>query len=74
MQKNYLKYFFILLITLTVGCAKRGTITGGAKDTIAPVLTTSFPKNRTVNFNDKQFKLVFDEYCSLQRVNLAMLQ
>ena len=73
MQKNYLKYFFILLITLTVGCAKRGTITGGAKDTIAPVLTASFPKNMSVNFNGKQFKLVFDEYVKVKNANKQLI-
>ena len=42
MLKNSLKYFSLLLLLFTIGCAKRGNITGGDKDTIAPVLTSSF--------------------------------
>ena len=73
MLKNQLKYIFILLILLSVGCAKRGTITGGDKDTIAPVLKTSFPKNLSTNFTGKQFQLVFDEYVKVKNANKQLI-
>ena len=50
-----------------ISCAKRGSITGGDKDTIAPVLKASFPKNFSTNFNGKEIKLIFDEYVKLKR-------
>ena len=54
-------------------CAKRGSITGGKKDTIAPVLTASFPKNMSTNFNGKEIKLFFDEYVKLKNINKQLI-
>ena len=69
MLKTHFKYFALLLVFLTIGCAKRGSITGGDKDSIAPVLKSSLPKNFSTNFNGKQIKLVFDEYVKLKNVS-----
>ena len=68
-----LKYIVILFAIIITSCAKRGTITGGDKDTIAPVLTGSFPKNFSTNFNSKEIKLVFDEYVKLKNVNKQLI-
>lgn len=56
-----------------VSCAKRGTITGGLKDTIAPVLSVSFPKNFSTNFKAKEIKLTFDEYIKLKNLNKQLI-
>jgi len=56
-----------------IGCAKRGFITGGKKDTLAPILITSLPKNLTTNFNRKEIKLTFDEYVKLKEVNKQLI-
>lgn len=47
-------------------CAKRGSITGGLKDTIAPSLKSSFPENFSTHFKEKQIKLEFDEIVILK--------
>ncbi|MFN3752655.1 Ig-like domain-containing protein [Flavobacterium sp.] len=73
MRKTHFKYFSLLLIFLTIGCAKRGTITGGDKDTLAPVLKSSLPKNFSTNFNGKEIKLVFDEYVKLKNANKQLI-
>ncbi len=73
MLKNKVLYFSLILLLLAIGCAKRGTITGGDKDTIAPVLTASFPKNFATNFNGKEIKLVFDEYVKLKNANKQLI-
>lgn len=73
MPKTHFKYFSLLLILLTIGCAKRGSITGGAKDTIAPVLKSSLPKNLSTNFTGKEIKLVFDEYVKLKNVGKQLI-
>jgi hypothetical protein len=73
MFKTHFKYFALLLVFLTIGCAKRGSITGGDKDTIAPVLKSSLPKNFSTNFNGKQIKLVFDEYVKLKNVSKQLI-
>jgi uncharacterized protein (DUF2141 family) len=73
MSKSNSKYIFFLLILLTVSCAKRGSITGGLKDTIAPVLKMSFPKNFNTNFKGDEIKLVFDENIKLKDLNKQLI-
>ncbi len=68
MLKNFIKYSLIILAIAVIGCAKRGTITGGSKDTLAPILRSSVPKNGTVNFTGKEIKLYFNEYVKLKNV------
>ncbi len=66
MLKNNYKYILVLLIFIMVSCAKRGSITGGLKDTLAPALKMSFPKNFSTNFKESEIKLTFDEYIKLK--------
>lgn len=62
------------MLTLAVlSCAKRGTIDGGLKDTIAPVLKMSFPANNSTNFKGNTIKLYFDEYVKLKDVNKQLI-
>jgi uncharacterized protein (DUF2141 family) len=73
MLKNNLKYTLFVLLFIAVGCAKRGSITGGLKDTIAPVLKISFPKNFSTNFEGNEIKLVFDENIKLKNLNKQLI-
>ena len=73
MQKKYCNYLMILMAFFLIGCAKRGSITGGKKDTIAPVMTSSLPKNFSTNFNGKGIKLTFDEYVKLKDVSKQLI-
>jgi hypothetical protein len=73
MLKNNLKYILLLTLLVMIGCAKRGTITGGLKDTIAPVLKMSFPKNFSTNFKSNEIKLVFDENIKLKNLNKQLV-
>ncbi|WP_395061094.1 Ig-like domain-containing protein [Flavobacterium sp.] len=73
MQKIYFKYIFLLLAISVVSCAKRGSITGGLKDTLSPKMVSSFPKNRTTNFNGKEIKIYFDEYIKLKNINKQLV-
>jgi uncharacterized protein (DUF2141 family) len=71
LKNKYLIVFILAL--LAAGCAKRGSINGGTKDTIAPVLKMSFPKNYGTGFNGKEIKLVFDEYVKLKNINKQLI-
>lgn len=73
MPKSIFKFICLLFVVVMAGCAKRGNITGGSKDTIAPVLKASFPKNMSTNFNGKEIKLVFDEYVKLKNINKQLI-
>lgn len=71
-KKNFAIFIIIFSLSL-IGCAKRGSITGGLKDTLAPILKSSFPKNFSTNFNEKVIKLNFDEYVKLKDLNKQLI-
>jgi uncharacterized protein (DUF2141 family) len=56
-----------------MSCAKRGSITGGAKDTIAPTLKYSLPENYSIKFQGNKIKLVFDENIKLKDINKQLI-
>jgi len=56
-----------------LSCAKRGSITGGLKDTLAPVLKYSSPKNMSTNFEGDEIILGFDEYVKLKNLNKQLI-
>jgi uncharacterized protein (DUF2141 family) len=74
MRNLYPKYLIVFLAVFSmIGCAKRGSINGGTKDTLAPVLNVSFPKNYSTGFKGKEIKLVFDEYVKLKDINKQLI-
>ena len=73
MDRPYYKLLLLLVVLVVSSCAKRGTITGGSKDTLAPILKVSLPKNGTVNFQGKEIKLVFDEYVKLKGISKQLI-
>ncbi|QSB27626.1 Ig-like domain-containing protein [Flavobacterium sp. CLA17] len=73
MLKNTLKYISFLLLLLMMSCAKRGSITGGLKDTLAPVLISSSPKNLSTDFKGDEITLTFDEYIKLKNINKQLI-
>jgi hypothetical protein len=56
-----------------VSCAKRGSITGGLKDTLAPVLKSSYPKNFSTDFKGTEIKLTFDEFVKLKDIKKQLI-
>ncbi|WP_022828974.1 Ig-like domain-containing protein [Flavobacterium antarcticum] len=73
MLKIASRYLLVLLAILLIGCAKRGNITGGFKDTLAPILRESVPKKYKTNFTGNEIKLYFDEYVKLKDVNKQLI-
>ncbi len=73
MLKNNFKYILFLLVLAIVSCAKRGNITGGLKDTLAPILKISLPKNFSTNFKGTDIKLTFDEYIKLKDLKKQLI-
>ncbi|GAB4508354.1 MAG: Ig-like domain-containing protein [Allomuricauda sp.] len=49
-------------------CAKRGSPSGGPKDTTPPKLVRAEPENFTTNFKAKKIRLYFDELIKLEDV------
>ncbi|MES2863066.1 MAG: Ig-like domain-containing protein [Bacteroidota bacterium] len=69
------KFIFILTIisVLFISCAKRGSITGGPKDTIAPVIVKSNPKNYQTNFTGNKIRIDFSEYIKVKDINKQLI-
>ena len=62
---KYRLLFFLSVSVLALSlwqCARRGSPTGGEKDTTPPVLLLATPENETTGFQGKKIRLVFDEY------------
>ena len=60
--------YFLISILIINGCAKRGSPTGGPKDSIPPVLVNANPKLNSTNFNEEEIRLTFDEWIKLDKV------
>lgn len=72
LKNRFLLYIFLSALVVT-GCAKRGSITGGLKDTIPPVLVRSNPDNMSTNFTGKQIRIDFDEYIKIKDINKQLI-
>lgn len=69
MRNSLVKFLLLLMITgAFIDCARRGTPTGGAKDTIPPVLIKAIPAVKSINFKEDKIKIYFDEYIKLKDV------
>lgn len=73
MFQKHFKYIPFLLLIFFMSCAKRGSITGGLKDTIAPTLKSSYPENYSLNFKGNKIKLTFDENIKLKNLNKQLI-
>ncbi len=58
----------VLWVISSTHCAKRGTPTGGLKDSIPPVLVSANPALNKINFDAEKVVMVFDEYVKLNDI------
>ncbi|MCG2418036.1 Ig-like domain-containing protein [Aequorivita sp. F47161] len=63
----YIPIAFLFLLSF-VDCAKKGSPTGGPRDTIPPVIVRSIPENYTTNFTGSEIEIRFDEYIKLKEI------
>ena len=73
MPKLKLLILIVLMSLAVVSCAKKGAITGGLKDTIAPVIVSSSPKNMSTDFSGKEIRINFSEYIKIKDVNKQLI-
>jgi len=73
MLKNRFLLLLLFTATLLTSCAKRGTITGGAKDTIPPSIISSMPQNMATEFKGNEIRINFDEYIKIKDVNKQLI-
>ena len=58
---------------ILAGCAKKGTPTGGPKDTLAPAVKSFSPDNYSVNFDRQRIEVDFDEFIKLKKVKEELI-
>ncbi|UUC46100.1 Ig-like domain-containing protein [Flavobacterium cerinum] len=73
MLKYRIAFLIVVFSVLLTGCAKRGMVSGGPKDTIPPTITYSVPKNFSTNFNGNLIKINFDEYIKVKDINKQLI-
>ena len=74
MMHRILYFALLFFVTLTfVNCAKRGSPSGGPKDSIPPIIVKYNPENYSINFTDDEIKIYFDEYIKLIDINKELI-
>ncbi len=74
MLKKVIVFASLVLLTVIIpSCARRGTISGGPKDTIPPRMLFSIPKNLSTNFSGKEIRIQFDEYVKLKDIQKQLV-
>ena len=58
--------FYICFYFLLSSCATVVSPSGGEKDIFPPKILSSYPKNESVNFNENQIIINFDEYIQIK--------
>jgi hypothetical protein len=68
----YIPIAFLFLLSF-VDCARRGSPSGGPKDSIPPVIVRSVPENYSTLFDGKEIRIYFDEYIKLKDVSKELI-
>jgi len=63
----------VLFSTLFFSCAQTGNISGGDKDTVAPVALRINPLNQSTQFANDEIEIVFDEFFELKDMDKKFL-
>lgn len=74
-MKHRLLYIPILLLFLLsfTDCARKGTPSGGPRDTIPPVILKSNPENYSIHFSGDEIEIRFDEYIKLKDIGKELI-
>ena len=59
----------LILLFALISCAQIGTISGGAKDNVAPAIVSSDPLDGALNVDTRQIQIDFDEFVALVSPN-----
>ncbi|RYG46315.1 MAG: hypothetical protein EOO01_16375, partial [Chitinophagaceae bacterium] len=62
-----------LVSSLIMGCGQIGYMSGGTKDTLAPVLESADPDYKSTLVNTRKFTFVFDEFIELNNISSNLL-
>ncbi len=72
-QKKKSSILVVVLLMLMLGCANRGTPTGGEKDILPPEIRSEFPKNFSTNFKGNEIIISFNEYVKIKDIQKQLI-
>ncbi|WP_194766670.1 Ig-like domain-containing protein [Tamlana sp. I1] len=74
MKKTVSNFVLALLIgTIFINCANKGTPGGGPKDETPPRIIKSIPENYTTNFEGNEIEIYFDEFIKIKDLNKQLI-
>ncbi|WP_353777454.1 Ig-like domain-containing protein [Winogradskyella sp. 3972H.M.0a.05] len=74
MLKRSSQFLFALIsLSFIIGCANRGTPSGGEKDVTPPEIIRSTPENFTTNFTGDEIRIYFDEYIKVKDLQKQLI-
>ncbi|UOB19127.1 Ig-like domain-containing protein [Abyssalbus ytuae] len=74
MKSKIIRFLLLFAVIVNViNCAKRGTPTGGEKDTTPPEVTSTSPEPNTTNFDEKKIRINFNEYIKLKDLQKQLI-
>ncbi|CAL2080990.1 Ig-like domain-containing protein [Tenacibaculum sp. 190524A05c] len=73
-----MKFFKYSLFLFSLGlviqsCARKGTPGGGPKDEDAPIMVVAKPAHESLNFNEDEIRIYFDEYIVLRELTKKLI-
>ena len=63
----------LLLASSVTNCARKGSPSGGPRDTLSPIMVTANPEYEAIYFTSKKIKLDFDEYVKFKDLNKQLI-
>jgi hypothetical protein len=63
----------VFLFLLIYGCAQIGRIEGGPKDVDPPEFVNGKPENYSINFDDDEIRILFNEYVKLKNASQQII-
>jgi uncharacterized protein (DUF2141 family) len=68
-----LKKVSLFIILIIVGCANRGTPSGGEIDSEPPIVLKANPPNYSTNFTNSEIEIFFNEYIRLSKLQTELI-
>ncbi len=69
----FLLMFVYVVSSLITGCGQIGYMSGGTRDSLAPVLESADPPYKSTMVNSRKFTFVFDEFIDLANISSNLL-
>ena len=70
---RFYNFLLLLIVCSAVSCARRGRPEGGPKDFDKPIMVKADPDFKSLNFEEDQIRIYFDEFVKLKDVSSQLI-